>query len=42
MTYKRGHERIPENWYRRPVDYGLISFNLDLLQLVAMDPRQGR
>ncbi|KAF4972594.1 hypothetical protein FSARC_867 [Fusarium sarcochroum] len=41
LTYKRGWERIPENWYRRPVDYGLIDLNLDVLALVAKYPELG-
>ncbi|KAG9494907.1 hypothetical protein J7337_013136 [Fusarium musae] len=35
LVYKRGHERIPENWYRRSIDYGLIGLNLDLLNLIT-------
>ena len=42
LTYKRGWERIPENWYRRPVDYGLIDLNLDVIALVAKYPELGR
>ncbi|RMJ15113.1 hypothetical protein CDV36_005265 [Fusarium kuroshium] len=38
LTYKRGHERIPENWYRRPVDYSLVHLNLDVLALAAKYP----
>ncbi|KAF7558013.1 heme-thiolate peroxidase [Cylindrodendrum hubeiense] len=41
FTYKRGWERIPENWYRRPVDYGLIDLNLDILASVAKYPELG-
>lgn len=40
--YKRGWERIPENWYRRSIDYGLISLNLDLLNLITKYPELGR
>ncbi|KAF9766425.1 hypothetical protein IL306_001187 [Fusarium sp. DS 682] len=38
LVYKRGWERIPENWYRRSVDYGLISLNLDLVDLITKYP----
>ncbi|KAJ4312889.1 hypothetical protein N0V84_009698 [Fusarium piperis] len=38
LTYKRGWERIPENWYRRPVDYGLVELNIDVLALGAKHP----
>ncbi|RDW64410.1 uncharacterized protein DSM5745_09821 [Aspergillus mulundensis] len=31
LSYEKGHERIPENWHRRPVDYGLLDLNVDLL-----------
>lgn len=42
MTYNKGHERIPENWYRIPTDYGLISFNLDLINLTLKYPELAR
>ena len=38
MQYKRGWERIPENWYRTPVDYGLVSLNIDLVTWFAKYP----
>ena len=38
MKYNRGWERIPENWYRTPIDYGLISLNLDLVDWFARYP----
>lgn len=38
MTYTKGHERIPENWYRTPVDYGLVSLNLDIVLLITQHP----
>ncbi|KAG9966458.1 Cloroperoxidase, partial [Aureobasidium melanogenum] len=31
LVYRKGHEQIPANWYRRPIDYGLIELNLDLV-----------
>lgn len=31
LEYKRGWERIPENWYKIPIDYGLVQLNLDLV-----------
>ncbi|OJD18597.1 hypothetical protein AJ78_01368 [Emergomyces pasteurianus Ep9510] len=38
FEYKEGWERIPENWYRTPVDYGLIQFNLDIIDWVLKHP----
>jgi hypothetical protein len=38
LEYKRGWERIPENWYKTPIDYSLISLNLDLVQWIARYP----
>ncbi|KAJ1307950.1 hypothetical protein OPQ81_002027 [Rhizoctonia solani] len=31
LTYQVGYERIPENWYRRPTDYMIPDFELDLV-----------
>ncbi|CAE6518622.1 unnamed protein product [Rhizoctonia solani] len=31
LTYQAGYERIPDNWYRRPTDYILPLFDLDLV-----------
>ncbi|GKT48188.1 dothistromin biosynthesis peroxidase dotB [Colletotrichum spaethianum] len=42
LTYNRGWERIPENWYRMPVDYGLVQLNLDLVDLILKYPELGR
>ncbi|RFU33006.1 heme-thiolate peroxidase, partial [Scytalidium lignicola] len=41
FKYNKGWERIPENWYRRPVDYGLVDLNLDTLAMVAKYPQLG-
>ncbi len=38
LVYKRGWERIPENWYKTPVDYGLVQLNLDLVTWFAKYP----
>ncbi|KAL1849777.1 hypothetical protein Plec18167_008462 [Paecilomyces lecythidis] len=38
FTYKEGWERIPENWYKSPVDYGLVQLNVDLLAFIAQFP----
>jgi hypothetical protein len=38
MTYKRGYERMPENWFRRPVSWGLVDLNLDLLEWSTKHP----
>jgi len=43
MTHRPGHERIPNNWYRRPArllnDYGIIEYTADLLQMAAVNPQ---
>ena len=39
LEYNRGHERIPENWYKIPVDYSLVSLNLDLVSWFLQYPR---
>ncbi|CCF36009.1 oxidase [Colletotrichum higginsianum] len=41
FTYNPGWERIPENWYRTPVDYGLVQLNLDLVALITKYPQMG-
>ncbi|EEQ84784.1 hypothetical protein RJZ56_005528 [Blastomyces dermatitidis] len=38
LEYKEGWEKIPENWYRTPVDFGLIQFNLDIIDWVLKYP----
>ncbi|KAG8793539.1 hypothetical protein FRC12_002409 [Ceratobasidium sp. 428] len=30
LTYQLGHERIPENWYRRKSTYGLVPYFADI------------
>lgn len=42
LQYNYGYERIPENWYRRPIDYGLVDLNLDILGFVAQYPELAR
>ena len=42
FTYREGWERIPENWYKTPVDYGLIKLNLDTIGWLAKYPELGR
>ncbi|KAI5810385.1 hypothetical protein BZA77DRAFT_328089 [Pyronema omphalodes] len=44
LTHKKGHERIPENWYRRPAggllgDYGTALFAQDLIKMAAKYPQ---
>ncbi|CAE6341219.1 unnamed protein product [Rhizoctonia solani] len=31
LTYQRGYERIPDNWYKRPIDYSIPLYAVDLL-----------
>ncbi|CUA73372.1 hypothetical protein RSOLAG22IIIB_10763 [Rhizoctonia solani] len=38
LTYQSGHERIPENWYRRPVDYVFPLFSVDLVSMALEHP----
>lgn len=38
FTYTKGHERIPENWYKTTVDYGLVQLNLDVVYFVTRYP----
>lgn len=42
MTYREGWERIPENWYRTPVDYGLVQLNLDTVDFILKYPELAR
>ncbi|KAL0936074.1 oxidase [Colletotrichum truncatum] len=39
LKYNKGWERIPENWYRTPVDYGLVQLNLDLVAWITKYPK---
>ncbi|KAE8376828.1 Cloroperoxidase [Aspergillus bertholletiae] len=41
FTYREGWERIPENWYKTPVDYGLVQLNLDTLDWLLKYPELG-
>ncbi|KAJ5675773.1 hypothetical protein N7462_008670 [Penicillium macrosclerotiorum] len=41
LTYREGWERIPENWYKTPVDYGLLQLNLDTIDWMAKYPELG-
>ncbi|OQD82321.1 hypothetical protein PENANT_c022G01727 [Penicillium antarcticum] len=41
LTYREGWERIPENWYKTPVDYGLIQLNLDTIDWFGKYPQLG-
>jgi hypothetical protein len=42
FEYRKGHETIPENWYRKPIEYGLIPLNLDIVSWVMKHPVLGR
>jgi hypothetical protein len=42
FEYRKGHETIPKNWYRKPVEYGLIPLNLDIISWVMKHPVLGR
>ncbi|KAK7183559.1 hypothetical protein DPSP01_008439 [Paraphaeosphaeria sporulosa] len=41
LEYREGHETIPQNWYRKPTEYGLISLNLDIVSWVMKHPELG-
>ncbi|MCJ1467784.1 hypothetical protein MMC07_006409 [Pseudocyphellaria aurata] len=42
LTWQPGHERIPDNWYRRPLGeqnaYSSLSYALDLVKMAATVP----
>ncbi|EUC56928.1 peroxidase, putative [Rhizoctonia solani AG-3 Rhs1AP] len=38
LTYQPGHERIPDNWYRRADDYDLALISLDFDKLALEHP----
>jgi hypothetical protein len=40
-VYKKGHERIPTNWYRTSTDYGLVQLNLDIISMIQKYPVLG-
>ena len=42
MTYKEGWERIPENWYKTPVDYDLVQLQLDTDAFMLKYPELAR
>lgn len=42
LTYREGWERIPENWHKTPLDYGLVQFNIDLVDWVLKHPELAR
>ncbi|OAG39748.1 hypothetical protein AYO21_06023 [Fonsecaea monophora] len=39
LVYKRGWERIPNNWYQAPVDYDVVQLNLDLVDAFVKYPQ---
>ncbi len=39
MTYQKGSERIPENWFRFHGEYTLAKLNVDLVSWVRKHPR---
>ncbi|KAA8913359.1 Chloroperoxidase [Sphaerosporella brunnea] len=42
LTHKKGHERIPDNWYRRPTgllnEYNAFEFSVDLIKMAKANP----
>lgn len=38
LIYKRGWERIPENWYRTPIDYSVMAMNMDIVTMLVQRP----
>ncbi|PKY08323.1 oxidase [Aspergillus campestris IBT 28561] len=38
LEYREGWERIPENWYKTPVDFGLVELNLILVDWLIKHP----
>lgn len=41
FVYNYGYERIPENWHKSPVDYGLVELNLDTVSWILKYPQLG-
>ncbi|KAL9628594.1 MAG: hypothetical protein Q9204_005795 [Flavoplaca sp. TL-2023a] len=41
FKYRPGHERIPDNWYKRAIgtEYSIPAFLLDVLEYARQDPR---
>lgn len=42
LEYRKGHETFPKNWYRKRIEYGLVSLNLDIVNWVSKYPELGR
>lgn len=42
LTYNKGWERIPANWYRTPVDYTITALTLDTVAMVVKYPELAR
>lgn len=42
LTYREGWERIPENWYKTPVDYDLLQLNADVVDWAIKYPELAR
>jgi len=40
LSYQKGYERIPTNWYRRQIgnDYNLVAFVSDILRVAEKVP----
>jgi hypothetical protein len=38
FIYKKGCERIPENWYHRPIPYGFANYAIDLVSWAEKYP----
>ncbi|KAF2824766.1 Cloroperoxidase [Ophiobolus disseminans] len=41
LEYRKGHETFPGNWYRTPIEYGLVPLNVDLVGWVSKYPVLG-
>ncbi|EME80788.1 uncharacterized protein MYCFIDRAFT_79994 [Pseudocercospora fijiensis CIRAD86] len=39
FTYQKGWERIPQNFYKVPLDWGLVQLNLDLVSWTLQYPQ---
>lgn len=42
FTYREGWERIPDNWYKTPMDYSLLNLNMDTVDWIGKYPELGR
>lgn len=42
LVYRKGWERLPENWHKRSSDWGLLDLNADILDWTMKHPKLAR